>query len=51
MVGDEEQRSLARYIFLTLDASVAGKPFQRPCASRPEPRLANNRVVSQDLTR
>jgi hypothetical protein len=51
MVGDEEQRPASRYILLTLDAGVAGKSFQRPRASRPEPRLADYCVVGHDLVR
>ena len=51
MVGDQEQRPVARYILLTFDAGAARKPFERPGASRSEARLADYSVVGQDLAR
>ena len=36
---------------LALDGGVAGEPFQRPRASRPQAGLADYCVVGQDLAR
>jgi hypothetical protein len=37
VIGDEEQRSFARHVLLTLYSRVAGQPLQSPRAPRSEP--------------
>jgi hypothetical protein len=51
MIGDEEQRPLARHVVLTLDPGVARQFPKRPRAARPEAGLTDYSVVGQDLAR
>src|SRR5262245_59110794 len=51
MIGAQQQRTLCRHALSALDLYAPGHPFQRPGASRSEPRLAHDLIVVRDLTR